>query len=68
MLSVWIMKTYLNPYEIFQQFKLHPLCKQLLKKGQRIAYGARALTEGGGSLYLSLNAWWTYCWVCWWNG
>ncbi len=38
---------YLNPYEIFQQFKLHPLCKHLLKKGQRIAYGARALTEGG---------------------
>ena len=38
---------YLNPYEVFQQFKLHPMCKSLLKKGKRTAYGARALTEGG---------------------
>lgn len=38
---------YINPYQIFQQFKHHPKCKSMLSKGKRIAYGARALTEGG---------------------
>lgn len=38
---------YLNPYRILQQFKHHPRCQALLKDGKRIAYGARALTEGG---------------------
>jgi electron-transferring-flavoprotein dehydrogenase len=31
----------------FQRFKHHPLIADLLKGGKRIAYGARAITEGG---------------------
>jgi len=38
---------YLNPYEEFQRFKLHPAIYPLLKNSKRIAYGARALNEGG---------------------
>ena len=30
-----------------QRFKTHPKIRDLLKNGERIAYGARALTEGG---------------------
>lgn len=39
--------TYLNPYEEFQRFKMHPTIYPLLEKGKRIAYGARSLNEGG---------------------
>jgi len=38
---------YLNPYEEFQRFKTHPAISPLLENSQRIAYGARALNEGG---------------------
>jgi electron-transferring-flavoprotein dehydrogenase len=38
---------YLSPYEEFQRFKTHPTIRQLLQGGRRIAYGARALSEGG---------------------
>lgn len=38
---------YLNPYEEFQRFKTHPTIAPLLKNGKRLAYGARALNEGG---------------------
>lgn len=38
---------YLNPYEEFQRFKSHPHVSPLLEKGQRLAYGARTLVEGG---------------------
>ena len=38
---------YLNPYQEMQRFKLHPAIKPLLEGGRRIAYGARALVEGG---------------------
>lgn len=38
---------YLNPYEEFQRFKAHPSIYPLLEKGQRLAYGARTLIEGG---------------------
>ena len=38
---------YLSPYEEFQRFKLHPTITSLLEGGKRIAYGARALNEGG---------------------
>jgi electron-transferring-flavoprotein dehydrogenase len=38
---------YLNPYMEFQRFKHHPLIKPVLEGGRRIAYGARAITEGG---------------------
>ena len=35
------------PYMEFQRFKHHPMIEELLKGGKRIAYGARALSEGG---------------------
>ncbi len=38
---------YLDPYAEFQRFKHHPKIAPLLEKGRRIAYGARALNEGG---------------------
>lgn len=38
---------YLNPYEEFQRFKMHPTIYPLLAKSRRIAYGARTLIEGG---------------------
>jgi electron-transferring-flavoprotein dehydrogenase len=38
---------YLNPFEEFQRFKTHPLVRPTLEGGKRLAYGARALTEGG---------------------
>ncbi|MBE8157956.1 MAG: electron transfer flavoprotein-ubiquinone oxidoreductase, partial [Betaproteobacteria bacterium] len=38
---------YLSPYMELQRFKHHPKIAPLLQKGKRIAYGARALNEGG---------------------
>ena len=38
---------YLFPYMEFQRFKHHPMVAELLKGGKRIAYGARAISEGG---------------------
>ena len=38
---------YLSPYMEFQRFKHHPAIAPLLSSGKRIAYGARALNEGG---------------------
>jgi electron-transferring-flavoprotein dehydrogenase len=38
---------YLNPFKEFQRSKLHPRIAAHLQGGKRIAYGARALTEGG---------------------
>lgn len=38
---------HLSPFEEFQRFKTHPHIKELLQGGQCIAYGARAITEGG---------------------
>ncbi|MAC80322.1 MAG: electron transfer flavoprotein-ubiquinone oxidoreductase [Rhodobacteraceae bacterium] len=38
---------YLYPYMEFQRFKHHPMVAELLKGGKRIAYGARAISEGG---------------------
>jgi len=38
---------YLYPYMEFQRFKHHPLVAELLKGGKRVAYGARAISEGG---------------------
>jgi len=38
---------YLSPFEVFQQWKLNPVIKDLLKGGKRISYGARALNKGG---------------------
>jgi electron-transferring-flavoprotein dehydrogenase len=38
---------HLSPYDEFQQFKTHPEMKNLLQGGQRLSYGARAISEGG---------------------
>jgi len=38
---------YLSPFEEFQRFKTHPKFRPTFEGGRRIAYGARALTEGG---------------------
>jgi electron-transferring-flavoprotein dehydrogenase len=38
---------YLAPFEEFQRFKMHPLVRGTFEGGKRLAYGARALTEGG---------------------
>jgi len=38
---------YLSPYMEFQRFKHHPMVADLLKGGKRVAYGARAISEGG---------------------
>jgi electron-transferring-flavoprotein dehydrogenase len=38
---------YLNPFEEFQRFKTHPSIRDTFASGRRIAYGARALNEGG---------------------
>ncbi len=39
--------TWLSPFEEFQRFKTHPAVRSMLEGGKRIAYGARALNEGG---------------------
>jgi electron-transferring-flavoprotein dehydrogenase len=38
---------HLSPYEEFQRFKQHPAVRPSLEGGKRIAYGARAINEGG---------------------
>ena len=38
---------YLSPFEEFQRFKTHPAIAPVFSDGRRLAYGARALAEGG---------------------
>src|ERR1700753_1196897 len=38
---------YLSPFEEFQRFKTHPAISPIFVGGKRLAYGARAITEGG---------------------
>lgn len=38
---------HLSPYDEFQRFKTHPEMRALLQGGQRLSYGARAISEGG---------------------
>jgi len=38
---------WLSPFDEFQRFKLHPDVRKYLEGGKRIAYGARAISEGG---------------------
>ncbi|WP_319796717.1 electron transfer flavoprotein-ubiquinone oxidoreductase [Nitrobacter sp.] len=38
---------YLSPFEEFQRFKTHPAIRGVFEGGKRLAYGARAITEGG---------------------
>jgi len=38
---------YLSPFDELQRFKTHPRIRPMLEDGRRVAYGARALNEGG---------------------
>ena len=38
---------WLSPFDEFQRFKQHPSVKPYLEGGKRVAYGARAIVEGG---------------------
>ena len=38
---------YLSPFEEFQRYKTHPAIRTHIEGGQRLAYGARAITAGG---------------------
>ncbi|MBD2858315.1 electron transfer flavoprotein-ubiquinone oxidoreductase [Spongiibacter sp. KMU-158] len=38
---------WLSPFEEFQRFKQHPVVKQYLDGGERLSYGARAISKGG---------------------
>ena len=38
---------YVYPFEEFQRWKQHPAIRELLEGGKRVAYGARAINEGG---------------------
>ncbi|MGH6719149.1 MAG: electron transfer flavoprotein-ubiquinone oxidoreductase, partial [Alphaproteobacteria bacterium] len=38
---------YLDPFEEFQRFKTHPAIRPTFEGGRRVAYGARAINEGG---------------------
>ena len=38
---------WLSPFDEFQRFKTHPAIRGAFENGERLCYGARALTEGG---------------------
>ena len=38
---------HLSPFDEFQRFKTHPKIRPTFEGGRRIAYGARAISEGG---------------------
>ncbi len=38
---------WLSPFDEFQRLKHHPVLKHHLEGGERVAYGARAITKGG---------------------
>jgi len=38
---------HLSPFEEFQRFKQHPRIRGMLRNGQRIGFGARAINKGG---------------------
>jgi electron-transferring-flavoprotein dehydrogenase len=38
---------WISPFEEFQRWKQHPAIRSVLEGGRRVAYGARAINEGG---------------------
>lgn len=38
---------WISPFEEFQKFKTHPTISGVFEGGERLSYGARAITEGG---------------------
>src|SRR5215216_7728176 len=37
----------LSVHDVLQEFKLHPLVRRILERGKRVAWGAKAIPEGG---------------------
>ncbi|MDP9400484.1 MAG: electron transfer flavoprotein-ubiquinone oxidoreductase [Actinomycetota bacterium] len=37
----------LSPHDLLQELKLHPLVREVLRGGRRVAWGAKAIPEGG---------------------
>ena len=37
----------LSPFDEFQQFKTHPMIRDMFEGGKRLSYGARAISSGG---------------------
>jgi electron-transferring-flavoprotein dehydrogenase len=53
---------YLSPFGEFQRFKMHPRMRELLQGGQRLSYGARAISEGGMQSWEDAklkSSWWS---------
>jgi electron-transferring-flavoprotein dehydrogenase len=47
----------LSAHDLLQQFKTHPLVRKILEGGERVAWGAKTITEGGQlSMPSRLNA------------
>ena len=38
---------YMDPHDLFQQYKLHPLVKNITDNGKMVRYGAKTIPEGG---------------------
>ncbi len=38
---------HVSPFDEFQRYKHHPMIKKYLEGGERVSYGARAITKGG---------------------
>jgi electron-transferring-flavoprotein dehydrogenase len=54
---------HLYPYMEFQRWKHHPDGRRLLKGGKRVAYGARAIAEGGWQSIPKLVSRAARCWA-----
>ena len=55
---------HLSPFDEFQRFKTHKDIKKMLEGGKRIAFGARALIEGGNSKFAqNVYAWRIINWL-----
>uniref|UniRef100_A0A8C7R680 Electron transfer flavoprotein-ubiquinone oxidoreductase n=1 Tax=Oncorhynchus mykiss TaxID=8022 RepID=A0A8C7R680_ONCMY len=52
---------YLSPFREFQRWKHHPFIAKTLEGGNRIAYGARALNEGGYQVCVLYILFMNYC-------
>jgi electron-transferring-flavoprotein dehydrogenase len=47
----------LSAHDVLQEFKTHPMLRKLLEDGERVAWGAKTITEGGlHSIPSKLNA------------
>ena len=42
-----LQNPWVSPFEEFQRWKQHPAIREILEGGKRVAYGARAINEGG---------------------